>query len=146
MRSQPRVLHSDVVPAPVDDVWALLREFDSLDVWQSAITDCTIEGEEAADQVGAVRSFQAPGDRTLREQVVAHSDIERYYQYTILEGAGAKEDYLAELRAIPITERDETLVVWAGDFDAPPSAMAEEKEGLTAVYTGGLSGLIDYFA
>lgn len=142
--SQPRVRHSEVVPGPLDEVWGLLREFDSIDRWHPGITDCTIEADGATDQVGAVRNFQA-GGRTLREQIVAHSDVERFYQYRILEGSGAKENYLSELRAIPVTEREETLVVWDGSFDAPPAAMADEQEGITAVYTGGLAGLVEHF-
>lgn len=140
MLSQPRVTHSEVIPAPVEDVWDLLRRFDTIDSWHPGITDCHIEGEQGPDQVGAVRNFRA-GDRTLREQLVAHSDVERFYQYTILQGGGAKEDYLSDLRAIPITESNETLVLWTGDFDAPAAEMTDEKEGLSAVYTGGLAGI-----
>ena len=144
MLSQPRVIHSEVIPAPVDDVWDLLRRFDTIDEWHPGITDCSIEEGRGSDQVGAVRNFQA-GDRTLREKLVAHSDLERYHRYTILQGGGAKEDYLSDLRAIPITESNETLVVWTGDFDAPSDEMANEKEGLSAVYTGGLQGIRQEF-
>lgn len=144
MLSQPRVTHSEVIPAPAEEVWDLLRGFDTIDEWHPGITDCTIEDGQASDQVGAVRNFQA-GGRTLREQLVAHSDVDRFYQYTIVDGGGAKDDYLSELRVIPITESNETVVVWTGDFDAPPDEMAEEKEGLSAVYTGGLDGIRERF-
>ena len=144
MLSQPRVTVSDVISAPVDEVWGAIRGFDRIDEWHPAITGCTIEDGLAPDQVGAVRNFQA-GEKSLREKLLAHSDIDRHYQYTILDGAGAKADYLSEMRAIPITETDETLVVWTGKFDAEPGAMADEIEGTTKVYTAGLEGLSEAF-
>ena len=144
MLTQPRVTVSDVIPAPIDEVWAAIRGFDQIDEWHPAITGCTIEDGLSPDQVGAVRSFQA-GEKSLREKLLAHSDIERYYQYTILDGAGPKDDYLSEVRAIPVTEMDETLVVWTGEFDADPGAMADEVEGTTTVYTAGLGGLSEQF-
>lgn len=145
MLSQPRVTKSVVVPAPVDEVWETIREFDSIDEWHPGITDCTIEDGRAGTEIGAVRSFSA-GEKSLREQLVAHSDVDRFYQYTILDGAGAKEDYLSELRAIPVTETDETVVVWAGTFDAPPEDLSAAIDGLTHVYTAGLSNLRDQFS
>ncbi len=140
MLSQPRVTVSDVISAPVDEVWGAIRGFDRIDEWHPAITGCTIEDGLAPDQVGAVRNFQA-GEKSLREKLLAHSDQDRSYQYTILDGGGAKVDYLSELRAIPVTESEETLVHWTGVFDAPDSAMADEKAGVTKVYTAGLEGI-----
>lgn len=140
MLTQPRVAVSGVVPAPVEDVWAAVRGFDTIDDWHPGITDCTVESDLTGDQVGAVRSFRA-GETSLREKLLAHSDIERYYRYSILEGGGPKEHYLGELRVVPVTESEETLLVWTGTFDAPPESMAEEKAGTAEVYRGGLEGL-----
>lgn len=140
MLSQPRVLISEIVPAPVEEVWAEIREFDEIDGWHPGISNCTTEGDRGATEIGAVRNFEA-GGRTLREKLIAHSDVDRYYRYTIVEGGGAKEDYLSELRAIPVTESDETLVLWAGEFDAPAADMEDALSGLRAVYTGGIENL-----
>jgi carbon monoxide dehydrogenase subunit G len=142
MLPQPRVTVSDVVSAPVDEVWAAIRDFDAIDQWHPGITDCSIEDGHGSAEIGAVRSFQA-GEKSLREKLLAHSDQDRSYQYTILDGGGAKVDYLSELRAIPVTESEETLVHWTGAFDAPDSAMADEKAGVTNVYTTGLEGIRD---
>jgi hypothetical protein len=145
MLSQPRVTVSGVVAAPIDDVWPAIRAFDSIDDWHPGISDCSIEDGADSVQVGAVRNFKA-GEKSLREQLLTHSDQDRYYQYTILDGAGEKTDYLSELRAIPVTEADETLMHWSGQFDAPESAMAAEKSGVTNVYTAGLEGIRDQLA
>ena len=144
MLAQPRVRKSEIVPAPVEDVWEAIREFDSIDQWHPVITDCTIEDGMGSTEIGGVRNFSA-GEKSLREQLVAHSDVDRYYQYTILEGAGGKTDYLSELRAVPVTESNETLVIWEGAFDAAPEDMEAEQDGLTKVYTAGLSHLRDQF-
>lgn len=147
MPYQPRVLVSQVIPGSPDDVWERIREFDTFDEWgPEPVADCTIEGDDAPTQIGAVRRFEVGGERTVRERLVAHSDEERFYQYTILEGAGSKEDYLSELRLIPITETGETLAKQYAHFDAPDEEMADEKEHLETVFTGALNGLREEFS
>ena len=146
MSFQPRVLVSRVIPASPDDVWETIREFDTFDEWgPEPATDCHIVGDEAPTQIGAVRQFEV-GDRTLQEQLVGHSDEEQFYQYTILEGAGGKEDYLSELRLIPITDTGETLVTYEAYFDIEPSEMDDAKAHLEKVFSGALSGLHGEFA
>ena len=145
MTYQPRVLVSQVIPESADDVWETVRDFGSIDEWHPVITDCTLEGDQSGDQIGSVRDFQA-GEKTVRERLVAHSDAERFYQYTILEGGGAKINYHSELRLIPITESDRTLAKWVGYFDVEDGSMDDAKENLTPVFTGGLNNLKEHFS
>lgn len=146
MPYQPRVLVSQVIPGSPDDVWDRIREFDSFDEWgPGPVTDCTIEGDDAPTQIGAVRRFQA-GDRTVRERLVAHSDEDRFYQYTIEEGAAGKEAYLSELRLIPITETGETLARQYAHFDIDDAEMDEAKEHLEKVFSGSVNGLREEFS
>lgn len=130
------------MPAPAETVWETIRDFDSIDEWHPVITNCTIEDGKASNEIGAVRNFQA-GDKELREQLVAHSDVERSYHYTIVEGAGPKENYLSKISVIPITESDEALVEWWGEFDAPAAEMEAQTEGTKKVYSAGLNNLHD---
>lgn len=77
---------------------------------------------------------------------MTHSDVDRYYQYT-MEGEGdAKVDYLAELRAEPITESDETLVTWLAHYDVEGGDQEEEADHLYNVFSGGLNMLQDQFS
>jgi uncharacterized protein YndB with AHSA1/START domain len=146
MPYEPRVRVSRVIPASAEAVWNAVREFDSIDEWHPVITDCTIDDGASPVQGGAVRDFRA-GDRTVRERLLAHSDVDRYYQYTMAGQGGTKVDYLSELRVEPITESGEALATWTAHYDIVEGGdPAEEKEHLTNVFSGGLGGIHDAFS
>ena len=52
-----RVLRSTIIDAPIERVWAVLRDFNSHDQWHDVVEASQIEGGERSDQVGCVRSF-----------------------------------------------------------------------------------------
>ena len=52
-----RVYASIILNAPVEAVWPLVRDFNSLPKWAPAIAKSKIEGGLDADVVGCVRSF-----------------------------------------------------------------------------------------
>lgn len=146
MPYQPRVHVSQVVPGPTDAVWDAVRGFDSIDQWHPVIEDCTIDGDGSPVASGAVRDFTA-GDRTVRERLLSHSDVDRYYQYTMEDGGGDKADYLGELRLDPVTESDETLATWTAHYDVVEGGDPEgEADHLYKVFSGGLNQLRDQFS
>ena len=55
------VVRSTVIDAPIDRVWAVLRDFNSHDRWHDVVAESRIEGDERSDQVGCVRSFTLEG-------------------------------------------------------------------------------------
>lgn len=146
MNHEPRVYVSRVIPGAPDDVWDRIRDFDTFDEWgPGPVEDCAMEDGAAPTEVGGVRQFHV-GDRTVKELLVAHSDEERFYQYTMVEGADGKENYLGELRLIPITESGETLAVYFVHFDVDESEMDDAVSHLEKVFGGALQGLHDEFA
>lgn len=146
MPYKPRVHVSQVIPGSTDDVWDAVRAFDSIDEWHPVIEDCTIDDGKSPVRIGAVRDFTA-GDRTVRERLLAHSDVDRYYQYTMTSEDGDKVDYLGELRLDPITESDETLATWTAHYDVVEGGnLQEEAEHLNKVFSVGLSGVRDAFS
>ncbi|MGH8697344.1 MAG: SRPBCC family protein, partial [Burkholderiales bacterium] len=52
-----RVTRSAIIDAPIERVWAVLRDFNSHAAWHPIIAASAIENGEAPDQVGCVRSF-----------------------------------------------------------------------------------------
>ena len=52
-----KVVRSTVIDAPIDRVWAVLRDFNSHDQWHDVVAESRIEGGEAPTQVGCIRSF-----------------------------------------------------------------------------------------
>ena len=138
----PRVHVSSVIDAPIDDVWAMVREFDSLAKWHPAIRDCQIEQQQAADRVGCVRLLHLQDGGAVRERLLELSDREHRYSYNILEAPFAVTDYLATLQFVEITNGNKTLGVWATEFQAAP----DEVDGLRGmlaqdVFQAGLDGL-----
>ena len=103
MHSEPRVYVSQVIPAPVEDVWARARAFDSIDEWHPVIENATMEDGAGSTEIGGIRNFDA-GGRTVREELVAFSENDHSYVYTMAGDGGNKEGYLAELSFAPITE------------------------------------------
>jgi len=52
-----RIYVSDVIDAPIEKVWALIRDFNGMPKWHPFIRDSMIEGGLTSDAVGCVRNF-----------------------------------------------------------------------------------------
>ncbi len=48
---------STIIDAPIDRVWAVLRDFNSHDQWHPAVAGSRMENDAAGDVVGGVRRF-----------------------------------------------------------------------------------------
>ena len=68
------VVRSTVIDAPIERVWAVLRDFNSHDHWHDVVAESRIEGGERSDQVGCVRSFTLKDGNRIREQLLTLSD------------------------------------------------------------------------
>jgi len=67
MRS--RVFKSSIIPAPVDEVWALVRDFNGMPDWLLLITDSRIEGNKASDNIGSIRNYHLAVGANFRSPV-----------------------------------------------------------------------------
>lgn len=137
-----RVFISSVIEAPLEDVWARIRDFNALPDWHPAVADSSIENGEPSDKVGCIRNFNLIDGGNIRERLLALHDTEHLYTYSILESPMAVEDYVATLRLLPITDGNRTYAEWTAEFNCP----AEEEEGLVnliggGVFQGGLDSL-----
>jgi hypothetical protein len=138
---------STVLNAPVDDVWAYIRDFGSLWVWHSGlIARGEIEGGKSGDQVGSIRSFYLHDDTHIREALVAHSDGDRSYTYDFQKTPFDVDNYLATIRVTPVTDGNTSFVEWYTTFDCN----RDEQAHWTAffaneVFMGGLNALHDHF-
>ena len=73
---------STVIDASADDVWARIRDFNGLATWHGGLVATSeIEDGRSGVEVGAIRSFTLTDGTHLREQLLAHSDLERSYTY-----------------------------------------------------------------
>ena len=114
-----RVRRSAVIDAPIDRVWAVLRDFNSHCAWHPAVGDSRIERGEAADQVGCVRNFFLKDGNHIREQLLALSDSEHVSTYCILDATLPMRNYVATVQLKNVTDGDRTFWHWESTFDVP---------------------------
>jgi hypothetical protein len=80
-----------------------------------------MEDGKPGDAVGGVRSVALP-DRTIRQRLLAHSDLDRFYTYELCDPAPFPvRNYRATLRVTPITDGGRAFVEWWATFDCDDS-------------------------
>ena len=115
-----KVYTSSVIDAPVERVWAAIRDFNGLPAWHPIVAASRIEDDRPPDQVGCVRNFRLRDGGTIREQLLALSDADHACTYSILESPLGVRNYVATLSLQRVTDGDRTFAVWVAEFDAPP--------------------------
>lgn len=106
--------YSIVLDHSAEAVWATIRPFGHY-AWAGVEAETTIEDGKADDQVGAVRHVAMPG-RSIRQKLLAHSDLERSYTYSFCEPAPVS-NYVATIRVTPVAETGQAFVEWRAAFD-----------------------------
>ncbi len=112
-----KVIKSTVLDAPVEAVWEVLRDFNGHDQWHPAVATSQIERSRDADRVGCVRRFKLEDGSELREQLLTLSDIEQTYSYCLLDTPVPLFNYVAHVKLLPVTDRDQTFWQWESRFD-----------------------------
>ena len=108
-----------VVNAPVDKVWATMRNFHDMSWAPGVITSCVAVGDTAGDAVGAQRVLNEAFHETLR----SIDDTALRLTYTIDDGPGpvskqAVKNYVGDLRVAPITENGTSFVEWQSSYES----------------------------
>jgi len=139
-----KVKRSVIIDAPIDRVWAAVRNFDGVDRWNPGVTAARMEtGSPTA--VGSIRALDIADGSRFRETLLAHSDLEHFYSYDIIDSPLACSNYISTHRFIEITDGNKTLGIWQGEFDCDPSA-AEELESIVGdmIYLAAQRALNQY--
>ena len=140
-----KVTRSAVIDAPIERVWAVLRDFNSHTAWHPIIERSTIEGGEPADQVGCVRNFTLRDGNHVREQLLALSDDGYVSTYCILDATIPLQRYVATVKLSKVTDGNRTFWHWQSTFDAPRGREAEFAQLVgQGVYEAGFAGLRTY--
>ena len=127
-----RTYYSTVFEQSADDIWVVIRDFSAYSVWLPG-TESQIEEHKSGDPVGAIRNVRI-GDKTIRQQVLAHSDIDRLQTYEFCGPAPFPvRNYRATLRVTPIVDGGRAFVEWWATFDCA----AQEQEPLDPVFRAG---------
>ena len=137
-----RVVRSTIIDAPIERVWAVLRDFNSHDQWHDAVEASRIEGNERSDQVGCVRSFTLADGNRIREQLLTLSDAEHKSTYCIVEATVPLQRYVATVTLKPVTDGKRTFWHWESTFATPPGMERELRDMVAqGVYEAGFENL-----
>ena len=137
-----KVVRSTIIDAPIDRVWAVLRDFNSHQDWHDVVAASRIEGGERGDQVGCVRTFSLGDGNRIREQLLRLDDREYKSSYCIVEATVPLQRYVATITLKPVTDGGRTFWHWESSFSTPPGRERELREMVaTGVYEAGFENL-----
>ena len=135
------VFRSMTIDADIARVWAAVRAFDGVVNWNPGVTAAQLETGRSTE-IGAVRHLDIVDGTVFRETLLAHSDVEHFYTYNIVEGPLPVTHYVSTHRFIPITDTAQTLGIWESRFECSPDD-ANEMDTVVGdqIYIGGMTGL-----
>jgi hypothetical protein len=143
----PRVVRSTVIAAPVETLWAILRDFNGHDQWHPAVAESVIERGLPADRVGCVRRFRLADGSELRERLLTLSDADMAFSYCLLDTPIPLLNYVAHVRLAPVTDGDETFWHWESRFDTPKGREAELARLVgDEIYSSGFNAIRAHLA
>jgi nitroreductase len=137
-----RVVRSSVLPYSIDEVWTVLRDFNSHAVWHPAIRQSEIEGALESDRIGCVRTFSLSGGERVREQLLSLDDKAHTLRYCIVGGDLPLERYVAQIELKEVTDGDACFWRWSSSFEAPSGQRDAFSQMVGCdVYEAGFLGL-----
>lgn len=140
-----RIYVSSVIPAPVDRVWEKIRDFNALPRWHPMVKFSEIEKGLPSDRLGCVRHFVLQDGGDLRERLLALSDQERSFTYSILASPLPVANYVATVRLKGITDGNHSFAEWSAEFDVTEGPETDVIERVTGVFQGGFDSLKKHF-
>ncbi len=136
-----------IINTDTDRVWSIIRDFSNVAAWHQDVTELLGVEHGPGDRVGCLRRIRLRNKAIFVEKLLALSDLEHSYSYTIVEGPAPVRDYVGTVKLTPITRTDQTLVSWTsvfnpaeGDGAALPNAVRD------TVILVGFSGLANISA
>ena len=138
----PRVVRSTIIDAPVERLWAVLRDFNGHESWHPIVAKSNIERGYPSDRVGCIRRFTLQDGAELREQLLALSDLEMTFSYCLLETPIPLFNYVAHVRLLPVTDGNRSFWHWEGRFTTPAGRETELADLVANdVYSNGIAAV-----
>lgn len=138
------VYRSMIIDAPLPRVWRAVRAFDGVSAWNPGVTAARLEGGQATE-VGTLRHLDIVDGSVFRETLLAHSDLEHFYTYDIVEGPLPVAAYVSTHRFLAITASNQTLGIWECTCSCAPDLETDMDKVIgDDIYLGGMTGLNAY--
>jgi len=140
----PKLSRSAVIDSDLETVWSTVRDFNALPKWHPLIADSRIEDDAPADAVGCIRNFHLKDGANIRERLLALSDVEHTFTYSILESPMPVRNYVATMRLLPVSDGDRTFAEWTAEFECDED-YEQELIALVGdtVFAGGFKAVND---
>ena len=136
------VSQSTIIDAPIQAVWAVLRDFNGHDRWHPVVDRSHVDDGLKTDQVGAVRNFVLTTGERIRERLLSLSDKDHSFRYTIVESDVPLLNYVAEVSLKPVTDGNRTFWLWRSKFQTPKGQEQELKDVVEEnVYRAGFEAV-----
>ena len=136
-----KAYYSTVFEQPAQDIWEIIRDFNSYPVWVGGAGESRIEDGKSGDAVGAITNVLYQG-RHIRQRLLAQSDVERSQTYEFCEALTLPMTaFQATLRVTPVIDGNRAFVEWRADFDCDPVCRGELSETLQSWFGKWLQSL-----
>jgi hypothetical protein len=130
-----RSYYSAVFEQAANQIWTVIRDFGGYSWFTSGPVESSIEQGKSGEEVGAIRNVSF-GGRHIRQGLLAHSDLDRFYTYEFCEPYPYPvRNYQATLRFTPIVDGNRTFVEWWATFDCA----ADEEDHWIAFFNGSFT-------
>ncbi len=137
-----RAYASTILDAPIETVWATIRDFNGLPSWHPAIARSEIEDGLDSDVVGCIRRFWLQDGTMVRERLLSLDDRQTSFSYNFETPAFPVTNYLARVRLMPVTKTDRTFAEWEATFDEAPEDQGKYVDIVSnGVFQGGWDAL-----
>jgi uncharacterized membrane protein len=107
---------SHVIDAPIEQVWAVMRDFNDMPSYHPGIQNSVVENGRPSDQVGCVRRLTLE-EGFVREVLLCLDDRNYAFSYEIIEGTLPVRGYVAGVGLRRITQGNRTFAEWWADFE-----------------------------
>lgn len=136
--------NSVVVAAPIEKVWAAIRDFHDLAWAPNVVQKVDKVGSKTGDQPGAKRVLNG----AFHETLLGVDEFEKTIRYSIDDGPGAVakdaiKNYVGTVHLFPVTSDNSTFVEWASQYDSADSGAVGEL--CNPVYQALLKDLAAHF-
>lgn len=139
------VFTSSIINAPIDEVWAVTRNFDGLPLWHPAISESFIEEGDPSDKVGCIRNFTLVTGESVRERLLTLCDFNKICRYALLDGPLPMRDYIATFQLTPVTDGDRTFIDWHAQFFTDAETEIATVQKIEEIFLEGFNALEQRF-
>ena len=134
------------VNASPQRVWTLMKNFDSIAGWVTAVQRTKLT-EGGNGQTGAIRKSTLKNGWEVVERLIAYDEAGMSYSYSLFDGPYPVSDYISHLSVRPDHTGKGSVIVWSANFcrkntssNAPDGEDdASLKAGLIDLYRSSLS-------